>query len=97
MNTESHHCSFCGKSQDEVSRLVQGHPGVCICNECIHLCGQLVEDDQQADAETEKSPALPKPKEILEHLDQYVIGQTKATIASQKLHSFLLQNTLVGL
>ena len=45
MTTESHHCSFCGKSQDEVKRLVQGHPGVCICNECIELCGQLVEED----------------------------------------------------
>ncbi len=78
MTTESHHCSFCGKSQDEVSRLVQGPPGVCICNECIVLCGQLVEDDDSADKSSVDAPQLPKPREILEHLDQYVIGQSKA-------------------
>ena len=78
MSNESHHCSFCGKSQDEVQRLVQGHPGVCICNECIHLCGQLVEDDQIGEAENQPVVHLPKPKEMLEHLDQYVIGQSKA-------------------
>ncbi len=78
MSNESHHCSFCGKSQDEVQRLVQGHPGVCICNECIHLCGQLVEDDQTDEAESQPVVHLPKPKEMLEHLNQYVIGQGKA-------------------
>ncbi|MEC8882405.1 MAG: ATP-dependent Clp protease ATP-binding subunit ClpX [Pseudomonadota bacterium] len=78
MTTESHHCSFCGKSQDEVERLVQGHPGVCICNECIQLCGQLVEEgDVEGNSDAPKVD-LPKPKEILEHLNQYVIGQTKA-------------------
>lgn len=78
MSNDSHHCSFCGKSQDEVSRLVQGHPGVCICNECIHLCGQLVEDDRSEDQKNAPATQLPKPKEILEHLDQYVVGQKKA-------------------
>ena len=78
MTTESHHCSFCGKSQDEVSRLVQGPPGVCICNECIVLCGQLVEDDDSTDKASAEVPQLPKPREILEHLDQYVIGQSRA-------------------
>lgn len=78
MTTESHHCSFCGKSQDEVTRLVQGHPGVCICNECIQLCGQLVDDDSQEDSKELPVAALPKPKEMLEHLDLYVIGQSKA-------------------
>ena len=78
MTTESHHCSFCGKSQDEVKRLVQGHPGVCICNECIELCGQLVEEDETEEKSSSLSLDLPKPKEILEHLNQYVIGQKKA-------------------
>lgn len=78
MTTESHHCSFCGKNQDEVTRLVQGHPGVCICNECIQLCGQLVEDDGQEEQQEEQHRSLPKPKEMLEHLDLYVIGQSKA-------------------
>lgn len=78
MSNDSHHCSFCGKSQDEVSRLVQGHPGVCICNECIHLCGQLVEDDRADEKQSTNTTKLPKPKEILEHLDQYVVGQKKA-------------------
>lgn len=78
MTTESHHCSFCGKSQDEVNRLVQGHPGVCICNECIQLCGQLVEEEVSEESDLAAVMELPKPKEILEHLDQYVIGQAKA-------------------
>ena len=79
MTTESHHCSFCGKSQDEVSRLVQGHPGVCICNECITLCGQLIEQDIDSDStpEIQKKP-LARPKEIMGHLEQYVIGQAQA-------------------
>ena len=50
------------KSQDEVQQLVQGHPGVCICNECIHLCRQLVEDDQTDEAESQPVVHLPKPK-----------------------------------
>ena len=69
MSNDSHHCSFCGKSQDEVSRLVQGHPGVCICNECIHLCGQLVEDDRADEKQSTNTTKLPKPKEILEHIN----------------------------
>ena len=88
MTTESHHCSFCGKSQDDVSRLVQGPPGVCICNECIVLCGQLVEDDDSQDKAAQDAPQLPRPKEILEHLDQYVIGQSKA----KKILSVALYN-----
>ena len=78
MTTESHHCSFCGKSQDEVSRLVQGHPGVCICNECIALCGQLIEQDTESEMSVAQQKTLPRPKEIMSHLEQYVIGQAQA-------------------
>ena len=72
-------CSFCGKSQDTVKRIIAG-PGVYICNECIDLCSQIVEDDYQ-DNNIEESVALervPTPKEIKDFLDQYVIGQEEA-------------------
>jgi ATP-dependent Clp protease ATP-binding subunit ClpX len=79
MSDTKHHCSFCAKSQDDVTRLVQGQPGTCICNECIDLCSQLVKDEEKAGfLQGVSSPdSLPKPKEITEHLRQYVIGQEK--------------------
>ena len=79
MSDTKHHCSFCGKSQDDVLRLVQGQPGTCICNECIDLCSQLVKDEEKAGfLQGMTSPEkLPKPKEITSHLKQYVIGQEK--------------------
>ncbi|MCI6966340.1 ATP-dependent Clp protease ATP-binding subunit ClpX [bacterium] len=68
-------CSFCGKSQDEVHRVIAG-PGVYICNECIELCREILEDD------VETAPAeltdIPKPHDISAILDQYVIGQQDA-------------------
>ncbi|MBE5785485.1 MAG: ATP-dependent Clp protease ATP-binding subunit ClpX [Clostridiales bacterium] len=68
-------CSFCGKSQDEVHRVIAG-PGVYICNECIDLCREILEDD------VETAPAdlsdVPKPHDISAVLDQYVIGQQDA-------------------
>jgi ATP-dependent Clp protease ATP-binding subunit ClpX len=70
-------CSFCGKTQDQVKRLVAG-PGVYICDECIELCSEIIEeefDDIRADAEVGD---IPKPKEIKAILDQYVVGQEKA-------------------
>ena len=71
-------CSFCGKSQEQVRRLVAG-PGVYICDECIDLCSEIIEDE--FDEEIELSTAeeeLPKPMQIKEILDQYVIGQERA-------------------
>ncbi len=69
-------CSFCGKSQDQVRKLVAG-PGVYICDECIELCTEIVEEElgQEEDVELKE---VPKPHEIRNILDQYVIGQDKA-------------------
>jgi len=70
-------CSFCGKSQEQVKRLVAG-PGVYICDECIELCSEIIEEefeDTKIDAEINE---IPKPREIREILDQYVIGQDAA-------------------
>lgn len=75
-------CSFCGKTQDEVTRLVEG-PGVYICDTCIQFCNSLLFEDETA-AKSRKKPkkqqefVLPKPQEIKEKLDEYVIGQDEA-------------------
>jgi ATP-dependent Clp protease ATP-binding subunit ClpX len=74
-------CSFCGKSQNEVKKLIAG-PTVYICNECIDICNEIITDDQQAEAVASRPP-LPKPAEIKNFLDEYVIGQddTKKRLA----------------
>ncbi|HYP02610.1 MAG TPA: ATP-dependent Clp protease ATP-binding subunit ClpX, partial [Pyrinomonadaceae bacterium] len=74
-------CSFCGKSQNEVKKLIAG-PTVYICNECIDICNEIITDDQQAEAVATRPP-LPKPSEIKNFLDEYVIGQdeTKKRLA----------------
>lgn len=69
-------CSFCGKSQDQVRKLVAG-PGVYICDECIELCTEIVEEELGHEEELDLKD-VPKPKEILATLDQYVIGQERA-------------------
>ncbi|WP_174613960.1 ATP-dependent protease ATP-binding subunit ClpX [Virgibacillus ihumii] len=69
-------CSFCGKSQDQVRKLVAG-PGVYICDECIELCTEIVEEELGTEEETEFKE-IPKPKEICETLNDYVIGQDQA-------------------
>lgn len=69
-------CSFCGKSQDQVRKLVAG-PGVYICDECIELCTEIVEEELGTEEATEFEE-LPKPKEINETLADYVIGQEEA-------------------
>jgi ATP-dependent Clp protease ATP-binding subunit ClpX len=73
------YCSFCGKSQHEVRKLIAG-PSVFICDECIELCNDIIRDEVQADTPAEGAvrSGLPTPSEIASILDQYVIGQRKA-------------------
>ena len=69
-------CSFCGKSQDQVRKLVAG-PGVYICDECIELCNEIIEEELNDDLDLNLEN-VPKPREIKKILDQYVIGQERA-------------------
>ncbi len=71
------YCSFCGKSQHEVKKLIAG-PSVYICNECVDLCNDIIVDELQDDSSSFGNEQLPKPKEIKEELDSYVIGQERA-------------------
>lgn len=72
-------CSFCGKSRDEVDRILAG-PGVYICNECIQLCREILEEEPAlADTDAAEAPhELPKPVDIVKTLNDYVIGQDHA-------------------
>ncbi|MEN9595435.1 MAG: hypothetical protein RLY23_1918 [Actinomycetota bacterium] len=69
-------CSFCGKSQKQVKKLIAG-PGVYICDECIDLCNEIIEEELAQNSEVHFDD-LPKPREILDYLDGYVIGQEQA-------------------
>ena len=84
-NTEDEilHCSFCGKSQKEVKKLVAGR-GVYICNECIDVCHTIMEEEIATQSESASNPdtplmnSLPTPSKIKQFLDEYVIGQDYA-------------------
>ncbi|RRK11623.1 ATP-dependent Clp protease ATP-binding subunit ClpX [Lactiplantibacillus garii] len=78
-NTETNgpvNCSFCGKSQDQVKKIVAG-PGVYICNECIDLCKEII-DEEFSEERSHELTDIPTPKQIVDELDQYVIGQDEA-------------------
>src|SRR5690606_21027378 len=75
-STKILYCSFCGKSQHEVRKLIAG-PSVFICDECVELCNDIIREELEEKAQSTRS-SLPKPREILEVLDQYVIGQQRA-------------------
>lgn len=83
-NIQEIHCSFCGKSEHQVNRLIEG-PGVFICDECIEFCSSLldpepIERPTRGRKKKEQEFVLPKPAEIKAHLDEYVIGQDEAKI-----------------
>ena len=75
-NSKILYCSFCGKSQHEVRKLIAG-PSVFICDECVELCNDIIREELEEKAASARSD-LPKPAEILDILNQYVIGQTRA-------------------
>lgn len=77
-NEKQFRCSFCGKTQDQVKRIIAG-PGVYICDECVGLCSEIIEEEMLANAAQENGEIhLPKPKEMMEILNDYVIGQSGA-------------------
>ena len=90
-NGELHHCSFCGRTEEQVDLLIPSPTGVCICDFCVDLCSQLInehldnfDDDANEDAKefgTLSMDTLPKPKQIKESLDEYIIGQDEAKVA----------------
>ncbi len=76
-DTNKLRCSFCGKTQDQVKKLIAG-PNVYICDECIELCAEIIDEEYDVLANKEEQFNVPKPKEIKETLDQYVVGQDRA-------------------
>ena len=89
MARDSIRCSFCGKRQEQVNRIIAG-PNVCICNECIELCNDILRGDEEDEPAYGGAPAqdgrsifdtLPRPKEIKAYMDQYIIGQDRTKIA----------------
>lgn len=70
-------CSFCGKSQNEVKKLIAG-PGVYICDECIELCNDIIAEEREREESTKATLKVPRPVDIKTHLDDYIIGQERA-------------------
>jgi ATP-dependent Clp protease ATP-binding subunit ClpX len=74
---ETLYCSFCGKSQHEVKKLIAG-PSVFVCNECVNLCNDIIREEEMSDAVSQDKNRLPTPKELHAELNQYVVGQDDA-------------------
>ena len=72
------YCSFCGKDEDHVRKMLSGPSGVCICDECVDACLSIIESESVANASDVESIKLPKPEEIKAELDKYVVGQDDA-------------------
>ena len=93
-NGELHRCSFCGRSEEQVELLIPSPTGVCICDFCVDLCAQLINENlglsEEQDGEAAKEfgtlsmDTLPKPMQIKESLDEYIIGQDDAKVALRK-------------
>lgn len=80
-NDDKVRCSFCGKSQDQVKKLIAGPNGTYICDECIEICADIIEeenDEEPAELTNDLNLNLRKPEEIKEFLDEYVVGQDEA-------------------
>jgi len=77
MRKDEPRCSFCGRTQSEVRKLIAGAQAY-ICNECVELCNEILEEEFERANKAEEGPKLPKPAEIKAYLDQYVIGQERA-------------------
>jgi ATP-dependent Clp protease ATP-binding subunit ClpX len=77
MRKDEPRCSFCGRTQSEVRKLIAGAQAY-ICNECVELCNEILEEEFERASEAEEGAKLPKPAEIKAYLDQYVIGQERA-------------------
>ncbi|MFU0771660.1 MAG: ATP-dependent Clp protease ATP-binding subunit ClpX [Limosilactobacillus fermentum] len=90
------HCSFCGKSQSEVQKIVAG-PGVFICNECVALCQEIIDRELAEDRTEAETFTVPTPQEILNQLDDYVIGQqdAKKTLAVAVYNHYKRVNAMV--
>ncbi|MCT2872580.1 ATP-dependent Clp protease ATP-binding subunit ClpX [Limosilactobacillus fermentum] len=90
------HCSFCGKSQSEVQKIVAG-PGVFICNECVALCQEIINQELAEDRTEAETFTVPTPQEILNQLDDYVIGQqdAKKTLAVAVYNHYKRVNAMV--
>ena len=75
--TKTYHCSFCGRAQEEVKKLIAG-PTVYICDECVGLCNEIIADELHTEVKDHVLPKLPTPKEIKGSLDEHVVGQEQA-------------------
>ncbi len=75
-----YHCSFCGKNQDQVKRLIAGPGAVYICDECVELCREIIDEEAAGPAKTKVGAGtrMPPPKQIFDHLSEYVVGQEQA-------------------
>ncbi len=75
-----YHCSFCGKNQDQVKRLIAGPGAVYICDECVELCREIIDEESAGPAKTKvgSGQRTPPPKQIFDHLSEYVVGQEQA-------------------
>ena len=79
MSKETLHCSFCGRTENQVRKLIAGPEGAYICDGCVELCAEIIDEEIYGDKEEiHEDINLLKPKEIKEFLDQYVIGQDEA-------------------
>ena len=94
-NSDKLNCSFCGKVQDDVKKLIAG-PNVYICNECVDLCNDIIEEEIKND-EDRPLEELPSPSEIFAKLDEYVIGQDKAKkVLSAKVYILIIYRKVIS-